>query len=65
MTDDKRPTSEEVAREIDGAEPSEALKRAVAADLEAHLPANRSPGQATQEPLVESQAEAEQESPGS
>lgn len=65
MEDDKRMRSEDVGREIDAAEPDEALKKAVAKDLDAHLPADMVPGQATQEPLTKSQREAQDdESPG-
>jgi hypothetical protein len=65
MEDDKRMRSEDVGREIDAAEPDEALKKAVAKDLDAHLPADMVPGQATQEPLQKSQREAQDdESPG-
>jgi hypothetical protein len=61
----RRPTSGDVGRAIDQAEPSEALKRGVAKDLDAHLPAGMIPGQSAQEPLVKSQREAEEdESPG-
>jgi hypothetical protein len=41
------------------------LQRAVAADLEAQLPTDAIPGQATQEAFMEPQPEAEQGSPGS
>jgi hypothetical protein len=70
MTDDRlsrvgRAPSEDVGRQIDAAEPSEELKKAVAKDLEAHLPADMVPGQATQGPLKKSQREAQDdESPG-
>lgn len=68
--DDRHPVSarsrsEEVGQRIDTAEPSEDLKRAVARDLDAHLPADMIPGQTAQEPLKKSQREAEEdESPG-
>ena len=69
MEDDRagvdRTRSEAVGRAIDAAEPDAALKKAVARDLDAHLPADMIPGQATQEPLKKSQREAqEDESPG-
>ena len=70
MNEDKRAPhqesgSEDVGRQIDAAEPSEELKKAVAKDLEAHLPADMVPGQATQEPLAKSQRAAQDdESPG-
>lgn len=64
MRNDKRPSSEQVAREIDNAEPSEEVKHAVEKDMEAHLPADMIPGQTAQEPLVKSQREAENEAPG-
>ena len=59
MVDDKRPASEDVGRQIDAAEPSEELKKAVAKHFEAHLPADMIPGQATDEPLKKSQREAQ------
>ena len=63
---DNRPSSKEVAREIDTAEPSAETKRAVARDLDAHLPAQDIPGQATEEPLRQSQRQAQDdEGPGS
>ena len=55
---------EEIGREIDNAKPSEELKKAVAADLDAHLPADRVPGQSAQEPLKKSQKQAQDEEPG-
>jgi hypothetical protein len=59
-------THEDIGREIDRAEPSPAVRQAVAEDLDAHLPAADIPGQATQEPLKKSQREAQDdESPGS
>jgi hypothetical protein len=59
-------THEDVGREIDRAEPSPAVKKAVAKDLEAHLPASSVKGQATEEPLKKSQREVQDdESPGS
>lgn len=64
MMDDKSRTSEEIGRAIDAATPSEALKRAVAKDLDAHLPADMVPGQAAQEPLKTSQKQAQDEEPG-
>lgn len=58
-------THPDIGREIDKAEPSPAVKEAVAKDLEEHLPADRVPGQATQEPLKTSQREAQDDkSPG-
>jgi hypothetical protein len=65
-TEPNRPSSKEVAREIDNAKPSPETKRAVAKDLDAHLPAQDIPGQATEEPLKQSQREAQDdEAPGS
>jgi hypothetical protein len=65
MADDKRDPPDDVGRQIDAAEPDEATKKAVAKDLEAHLPADMIPGQATQEPLKKSQRAAQDdESPG-
>ena len=61
-----RPSSKELAREIDRATPSPETKRAVAKDLDAHLPADDVPGQASEEPLRKSQREAQDdEGPGS
>ncbi|MDP3738175.1 MAG: hypothetical protein Q8R02_12340 [Hyphomonadaceae bacterium] len=66
MTANNRPSSEEVGREIDAAKPSPALKKAVAKDLEDHLPADMIPGQATEEPLKKSQRQVQDdEAPGS
>ncbi|HEV7694446.1 MAG TPA: hypothetical protein VGO52_26655 [Hyphomonadaceae bacterium] len=66
---DHRPSSKEVAREIDRATPSQETKRAVAEDLDAHLPdraAEEIPGQASEEPLKKSQREVQDdEGPGS
>jgi hypothetical protein len=59
-----RPDSEDVGKQIDAAEPSEAVKRAIAKDMEAHLPADRIPGQTAQEPQVISQKESQDEGPG-
>lgn len=59
MADDKQARSEDVGREIDAAEPDEATKRAVAKDLDDHLPADMIPGQATQEPQKVSQRESQ------
>lgn len=52
-------THEDIGREIDKAEPSAAVRRAVAKDLDDHLPADMIPGQATQEPLKKSQKQAQ------
>lgn len=61
-----RPSSKKVAHEIDTANPSPELKRAVAQDLDAHLEAEAMEGQATQEPLAKSQRDVEEdEGPGS
>jgi hypothetical protein len=65
MADDKRTPREDVGRQIDQAEPDEALKRGVAKDLDAHLPADMVPGQAAQEPLRRSQHEEDEREPGS
>jgi hypothetical protein len=65
-TEPHRPSSREVGSEIDRATPSPETKRAVAKDLDAHLPADDIPGQATEEPLRKSQREAQDdEGPGS
>ena len=57
--EEKHARSEDVGRQIDAAEPDEATKRAVAKDLEAHLPADMIPCQATQEPQKLSQRESQ------
>ena len=62
MADDRR--TQDVGKQIDAAEPDEATKRAVAKDLEAHLPADMVPGQSAQEPLAKSQRESEDDEAG-
>jgi hypothetical protein len=58
-------THTDIGREIDAATPSPAVKKAVAKDLEEHLPADMVPGQATQEPMKTSQREEQDDkSPG-
>ena len=56
-------THTDIGREIDRARPSPAVKKAVAKDLDDHLPADMIPGQATQEPLRKSQREVQDEEP--
>ncbi len=57
-------THEEAGREIDAAaKPSDAVKAAVAKDLEDHLPADLIPGQATEAPLKDSQREVQEDEP--
>jgi hypothetical protein len=58
-------THEDIGREIDAATPDPAVKKAIEKDMEAHLPADMIPGQATEEPLKKSQKQVqEDESPG-
>lgn len=58
-------THEDIGHEIDAAKPDRAVKEAIEKDIEAHLPADMIPGQATEEPLKESQKQVqEDESPG-
>lgn len=54
---------EDIGREIDSAEPSEATKKAVAKDLDAHLPADMIDGQSAQEPQKISQRKEEEDRP--
>ena len=56
-------THDSIEREIDSAEPSAAVKKAVAEDLEAHLPADMVSGQEAQEPMKTSQREAQDDEP--
>jgi hypothetical protein len=66
MADGKRTPPDDVGRQIDQAEPDEALKRAVAKDLDAHLPQDEAQDLATQEPLRTSQREEQvDKAPGS
>ena len=60
----KSRTHEEAGREIDAAaKPSDAVKPAVAKDLEDNLPADLIPGQATEEPLKKSRREVQEDEP--
>lgn len=58
-----RRTDTDSGREIDKAEPSPAVRRAVAKDIGAHLPADMVPGQATQEPMKTSPRKAQDDKP--